>query len=156
MIFFWVPEDDELSSSTVSILEHGGFTIGYLDGSGVMGDYIRDDFAIGGVTVKGMTLAVATQVKDIGTGVMGIGFESDESIAAQGGQPYRNLVSHMVGQGLIKSRSYSLWLNDISTFPSRTCETKQEQRLHRNHLLSFFPPQKTRKRRKERKHKHKY
>ncbi|KAJ5475465.1 hypothetical protein N7539_007752 [Penicillium diatomitis] len=105
---------DEMSSSTSTVLDRNGFTIGYVDGSGVEGDYVRDDFSIGGVRVQGMTLAVATRVKDIGTGVMGIGFESDESIAAYGSKPYKNLVDRMVEQGLIKSRSYSLWLNDIS------------------------------------------
>ncbi|KAF7714869.1 Aspartic-type endopeptidase [Penicillium ucsense] len=105
---------DEMSSSTSTVLDRSGFTIGYVDGSGVEGDYVRDDFSIGGVKVQGMTLAVATRVNSIGTGVMGIGFESDESIAAYGGKPYKNLVDRMVEQGLIKSRSYSLWLNDIN------------------------------------------
>lgn len=78
-----------------------------------MGDYISDTFVIGDITVKDMTLAVATEVQDASSGVMGIGFASGESIVSDGRQPYKNLVEMMVQQGLINSRTYSLWLNDV-------------------------------------------
>lgn len=70
--------------------------------------------------VKNMTIAVATEVKDATTGVMGIGFDSDESIVGNGGRPYKNLVDMMVEQGLINSRSYSLWLNDVGKLGHKT------------------------------------
>jgi hypothetical protein len=60
-----------------------------------------------------MTLAVATEVQDASSGVMGIGFASGESIVSDGGKPYKNLVEMMLSQGLINSRTYSLWLNDV-------------------------------------------
>jgi hypothetical protein len=78
-----------------------------------MGDYVSDTFAIGDITIKNMTLAVATDVQDASSGVMGIGFASGESIVSDGGTPYKNLVEMMVQQGLINSRTYSLWLNDV-------------------------------------------
>lgn len=86
----------------------------------MVGDYFSDNFAIGDVVVKGMTLAVATEVKDATTGVMGIGFDSNESIVGNGGTPYKNLVDMMFEQGLINSRTYSLWLNDVGKSDSRT------------------------------------
>ena len=67
-----------------------------------------------------MTIAVATEVKDATTGVMGIGLDSDESIVGNGGRPYKNLVDMMVEQGLINSRSYSLWLNDVGKLGYKT------------------------------------
>lgn len=78
-----------------------------------MGDYVSDTFAIGDIKIKDMTLAVATEVQDASTGVLGIGFASGESIVSDGGTPYKNLVEMMVQQGLINSRTYSLWLNDV-------------------------------------------
>ncbi|KAJ5377433.1 uncharacterized protein N7496_004842 [Penicillium cataractarum] len=104
---------DGSQSKTGRVIDRGGFSISYVDNSGVIGDYVADNFAIGDITVKGMTLAVATEVQDATTGVMGIGFDSGESIVGSGGKPYKNLVGMMVEQGLINSRTYSLWLNDV-------------------------------------------
>jgi hypothetical protein len=97
------------------VIDRGGFSISYVDNSGAIGDYISDEFAIGDITVKDMTFAVATEVQDATTGVMGIGFGSGESIVGSGCKPYKNLVDMMVEQGLIDSRTYSLWLNDVGT-----------------------------------------
>jgi Eukaryotic aspartyl protease len=47
-------------------------------------------------------------------GVMGVSFDADESIAAEAGQPYPNVISQMVSQGVINTRAYSLWLNKES------------------------------------------
>ena len=48
-------------------------------------------------------------------GVMGVGFKGNEAILQfPGTSPYPNLVDQMVSQGLIKSRTYSLYLDDIS------------------------------------------
>ena len=46
-------------------------------------------------------------------GVMGIGFVTNEAILQFGLAPYPNLVDQMVSQNLIKSRTYSLYLDDI-------------------------------------------
>jgi hypothetical protein len=80
-----------------------------------VGDYIADDFSIGGVTVKNLTMAVATQAAYVATGIMGIGFDTDESIAASG-IVYPNIIDDMVTEGLITARAYSLWLNDLGMY----------------------------------------
>jgi hypothetical protein len=48
-------------------------------------------------------------------GVMGVGYRLNEAILQfPGGQPYPNLVDQLVSQGFIQSRTYSLYLDDIS------------------------------------------
>jgi Eukaryotic aspartyl protease len=102
----------------VTVYDKGGFSIQYeTQGSGVKGDYIGDEFSIGGITVHNLTMAVATSAEYVPTGIMGIGFDSDESIASNGGAIYPNIVDEMVKQGLINSHSYSLWLNDLRELP---------------------------------------
>lgn len=45
---------------------------------------------------------------------MGIGFDLNEvQVQRLDKDPYRNLVDMMVDQKFIKSRAYSLWLNDL-------------------------------------------
>lgn len=48
---------------------------------------------------------------------MGIGFQNLEaSVLDIGGMgQYKGMLQHMVDQGLINTRSYSLWLDDLST-----------------------------------------
>jgi hypothetical protein len=82
----------------------------------VVGNYITDDFRVGGATVHNMTMAVATQAQVVPTGIMGIGFDLDESITAHNGTPYQNFVDLLATQNLINTRAYSLWLNDISAY----------------------------------------
>ena len=81
--------------------------------SGVTGNYFSDDFSIGGVTIENLTMAVATEAAYVATGVMGIGFDTDESSAFQG-DIYPNIIDDMVTQDLINARAYSLWLDDLS------------------------------------------
>jgi len=95
----------------------GQFHITYVTpNSGVTGDYIQDNFAIGGMTIQALTMAVATQAAHVPTGIMGIGFDVDESIASAGGTPYPNIIDVMVTQKIINSRAYSLWLDNLGTF----------------------------------------
>ena len=62
------------SSSAMLILEDG-FEIQYVTpGSEVVGDYIADDFGMGDVTVKNLTMAVATTAQQVFTGIMGQSF----------------------------------------------------------------------------------
>ena len=80
----------------------------------MVGDYFSDDFTLGGTTVKNLTLAVATRAKSVTTGIMGIGFNTDESIVVnRGADPYPNIVDEMVIQGLINTHAYSLYLDDL-------------------------------------------
>ncbi|KAI6373128.1 hypothetical protein MCOR25_003527 [Pyricularia grisea] len=98
---------NETKSSTYSLKERGGFQIKYLDGSAARGDYIKDDFTIGKVTIKGLQMGVAsTTVR--GSGILGVGFSSH--VAAK--QPYPNIMDELVAQKIIQAKAYSLWLND--------------------------------------------
>jgi len=101
----------------VEVLQ-GGFSIQYdTPNSGVTGDYVQDNFGIGGMTIKNLTMAVATQAAYVNTGIMGIGFDTDESVARQSGEStvYPNLVDELVNQNLITTHSYSLWLDDLDS-----------------------------------------
>ncbi|KAB8220187.1 aspartic peptidase domain-containing protein [Aspergillus novoparasiticus] len=97
-------------SSTATVTSEGGFEISYVtQGSGVKGNWVKDDFSVGNITITGLSLGVATQAAGVPTGIMGIGFSADESNSTL----YPNFVDQMVAQGLTKSRSYSLWLDDL-------------------------------------------
>ncbi|MCJ1282972.1 hypothetical protein MMC26_002299 [Xylographa opegraphella] len=89
----------------------GQFQISYVDNSGVTGDYMNDTFAIGKTAIKQQTMGLATQASRA-LGIMGIGFDSGESIASSG-QEYPNVIAQMKLQGYIKTMAYSLWLNDL-------------------------------------------
>ena len=100
-------------------VDKGGFTIQYdTPNSGVQGDYIQDKFGIGGMTIMNLTMAVATAADYVNTGIMGIGFDTDESIARSSDEStvYPNLVDELFDQNLITSHSYSLWLDDLGMF----------------------------------------
>ena len=58
-------------------------------------------------------MAVATQAAYVSTGIMGIGFDTDESVSTTDGIVYANIVDEMFNQDLIKTRAYSLWLDDL-------------------------------------------
>lgn len=75
---------------------------------------MTDTFAFGGKSVTNMTMGYATSISQgITNGIMGIGFGSDESIVSEGGQQYPNIMDVLLQQGLIQSRSYSLFLEDL-------------------------------------------
>ncbi|KAK6543702.1 hypothetical protein TWF694_000437 [Orbilia ellipsospora] len=102
-------------SSTYKLLYSGEFNISYVTpGSGVHGDYITDNVEVGGKKVVGLTMGLATEAKEVPTGIMGIGYEENEAIFSQtkGRSQYPNIVSMMVNQSLINTRAYSLFLDD--------------------------------------------
>jgi hypothetical protein len=114
-------EFDETASTSLTLLSEGTFKIQYFtQGSGVEGDYIADTFSIGQETVKNLTMGVASLAVSVNTGIMGIGFNTNEagyaSEVAQGitgATPYPNLLDVMKSQGLVGTRSYSLYLDDL-------------------------------------------
>lgn len=70
---------------------------------------------IGGATVKNLEMGLALSTT-IGTGIMGIGYNSSEAnIGSGNGTTYANLPFAMVDQGIIKTEAYSLWLNDLNS-----------------------------------------
>lgn len=104
---------ENTKSSSFSVVEQDGFNISYVDGTGAAGDYFTDVFSIGGATVKGLEMGLATS-GEIGQGIMGIGYNTSEAnIQTGNGTIYPNLPNQMVDEGLINSLAYSLWLNDL-------------------------------------------
>ncbi|KAK9249012.1 aspartic peptidase domain-containing protein [Lipomyces tetrasporus] len=103
------PEDSESY-----VYQSSNFLIRYGDRTYARGDYAYESVTLGGATVTNMTIAVATD-GNATEGVFGIGYPSNEAIISQYGPEYQypNLPDLLVEQGLIQSRVYSLWLNDL-------------------------------------------
>jgi hypothetical protein len=100
------------SSSTYSYIG-SYFNISYVDGSGATGDYVSDTVSVGGATLDRLQFGVGYSSTSA-QGILGIGYEINEVQVGRAQKPaYRNLPSRMVADGLIRSASYSLWLNDL-------------------------------------------
>lgn len=77
------------------------------------GNYITDDFTIGGATIKNLQMGLANTTTS-GFGIIGIGFDENEgSLTSITSVPYPNLIDQMVSQGLINTKAYSLYLDDL-------------------------------------------
>lgn len=61
-----------------------------------------------------MEFGLATKT-NASVAVMGVGYRNNEAILSEGKPPYPNLVDQMVSQGIIESRTYSLYLNDTDS-----------------------------------------
>lgn len=93
------------------------FRAQYGDGSAVVGDYINETLAIGNTVITDITMGLA-QDAHRPLGIMGIGYDENESIAAQDPDlVYPNVVSQLEAQGEISTSAYSLWLNDLCMLP---------------------------------------
>ena len=108
---------DETKSSTYTLVQSSTFSISYVDGSRIRGDYVADTFDMGSVSIPQMIMGLAKTAQEpenIQTfqGIMGIGLEANEAINAQSGTTYDNLVTRLKNSGAINTRAYSLWLND--------------------------------------------
>jgi len=104
------------SSTFSQIQSYGAFQISYVDGSAIQGVYISDVLNIGGTQLTNATMALATRA-DRDLGIMGVGFQADESAAADSGSSsftYPNVVNVLKNEGHIPSLSYSLWLDDLN------------------------------------------
>lgn len=95
-------------------MDRKSFDISYVDGSRATGHYFTDSFEIGGVVMENLTMGLGAHT-DIGFGVVGIGFASNEAIVQTKGvnEIYNNLPLAMVEQGLVNASAYSLWLNNL-------------------------------------------
>ncbi|KAH8700925.1 aspartic peptidase domain-containing protein [Talaromyces proteolyticus] len=110
----FMPPDDPTKSSTSKVINKGGFSIQYgTANSDVQGDYVLDTITVGGATVKNTTMAVAYKVAEVPAGILGIGFDTNEAIVAEGGHKYQSFVDNLVTDGVISTKAYSLWLNDL-------------------------------------------
>lgn len=101
------------ASSTGKDIGRGEFQIQYVDGSLIQGDYISDVLNIGSTKLTNMTMAAATTASR-GIGIMGIGYQSGESIAELTGQTYPDVINVLMNEGKISSLAYSLWLDDVN------------------------------------------
>jgi hypothetical protein len=92
----------------------GDFQISYVDGEYAQGDYGRDVFQLeDGVQVSGLQFGIGLESTS-SEGILGIGFPQNQvQVQRLGKSPYPGLTDLMVEQKIIKSRAYSLWLNDL-------------------------------------------
>ncbi|GAP82367.2 putative acid protease [Rosellinia necatrix] len=95
-------------SSTYELVDRGAFSIQYLDTSGAEGDYIKDTLHIANTSIKALQVGLAEN-STINSGLLGIGFNAN--VAAD--EPYDNIIDLFVDQGLIDTRAYSLYLDDL-------------------------------------------
>ncbi|RPA83875.1 acid protease [Ascobolus immersus RN42] len=102
---------DPTDSKTYKKLNND-FAINYVDREYAKGEYGTDVFGIGGKSVKGLQFGLANDVNST-EGIMGLGFPENVAQVGKGKGPYDNLPVLMVKQGLINTRAYSLWLNDL-------------------------------------------
>ena len=112
------------SSQLVPDLE-GKFKASYADGTGAQrGDYVRDTISIGKWTLRDYTFGQATEADTV-PGLIGMGFDDleagnsltlddDGNIARPVlSRPYPAIITSLLDAGYIKTRSFSLWLDDF-------------------------------------------
>ncbi|KAF3935388.1 Candidapepsin [Dactylellina cionopaga] len=99
------------ASSTYDYLT-SDLVIAYGGGDGATGDYAKDVFSIGGKTLTGFEFGIMykTTVRE---GILGVGYTANE-FGSQLTPPreYPNLPVALVNAGYIKSRAFSIYLND--------------------------------------------
>ncbi|KAF3925924.1 Candidapepsin-1 [Dactylellina cionopaga] len=106
---------DPSASETFKLVGQDRFSIIYADGTSAEGDYAEDTFTVGGATVTGMQIGVAMRA-NLSYGIMGVGFEADQASVSPGGMgQYQGMLSDMVSEGLIRSKAFSLWLDDLAS-----------------------------------------
>lgn len=101
---------DPSDSSTYEYLNND-FSIEYVDGTEINGDWVTDTVTIGSAAVTNQQFAYtnAEASNGLNNGVFGIGFESDESTSSE----YTNVPQNLKNQGFISQNAYSLYLDDI-------------------------------------------
>ena len=105
------------SANSSSTYEYVGsyFNISYVDGSGASGDYVSDTVSIGQQKLKRLQFGIGYSSTS-SQGILGIGYEINEvQVGRAQKSPYKNLPSQMVADGLIQSKAFSLWLNDLGS-----------------------------------------
>lgn len=86
------------------------FNITYLDGRNIRGRYFQDTITINDATIKNQKMGLALESVR-GTGLMGLGFRSNEAAAIK----YPTVIENMVSQKIIAMPAFSLYLNDLQT-----------------------------------------
>jgi len=104
------------SANSSSTYEYVGswFNISYVDGSGASGDYASDTITIGGKKIERLQFGIGYESSN-NQGILGIGYPLNEvQVGRAGKKAYNNLPAQLVADGAIRSKAYSLWLNDLS------------------------------------------
>jgi len=71
-----------------------------------------------GAQIKDLQFGLAI-IQNSSLGLISIGYPENEGLVHQNKSAYPNLLDQMVSQGVVESRTYSLYLNDINN-PTRT------------------------------------
>ena len=116
----WGSFDLRKSKTFHQLDDLGRFDISYEDGSRYSGAYFSDDLVIGDRSLTDVTMALADEAANLvqdglatdNNGLMGIGFDTNEARVDQGDKAYLGVLSQLKKQGLIRTLSYSLWLDD--------------------------------------------
>jgi hypothetical protein len=108
---------DHTKSSSFKIVDPNGFDIQYGDGSSATGDYFTDVLTVGGASLKAQQMGIASNAT-LTPGLLGIGYdlnEASDNAASPESLPfvYSSIIDSMVTQGLISTKAYSLYLNDL-------------------------------------------
>ena len=98
------------SSSFDSLSGENPFSISYQDDSQISGIYFKDTVHLGTQSIGNLQMGLATRA-DRGVGIMGIGFQSGESVRYKSDE-YPNIINRLQSSGIITTLAYSLWLNN--------------------------------------------
>lgn len=115
--------NSSLSSSFEPVKKDGHFHISYMDKSSYDGKLFVDTLQIGETTVEHVTMGIVNNAQNSlpgGAGVWGVSFPIAEANTEQYDQDpddprYQSILQKMKKNGVIKSASYSLWLNSIDS-----------------------------------------
>lgn len=103
---------DPNNSSSFQLLSNGTFRIAYATGQAT-GDYISDTFDIGPASISSLTLGLADNAAGPLTfGIMGMGYESSESLGGTVSVPFPGVLTSLKQAGLIDRRAFSVYLDD--------------------------------------------
>jgi len=103
---------DPSASSSYHVTIPDGFMTAFGDGSSASGDFATDVIQIGDVAISNVQFGLASNVNSTtgyAVGLMGLGYSLNEASDVQ----YANMPEVLRDAGVINSRLYSIFLNDI-------------------------------------------
>jgi len=94
------------------------FNLTYIGGWNAVGEYFIDNVQIGGVTIDKVQMGLvnnATAGRGVNNAVLGLGWPNQEAICTSDAcATYPTFLDDLVTQGIIDSRTFSIWLNDTN------------------------------------------
>lgn len=104
---------DPNSSASVVYIQMSQFKAFYSDNTGAKGDYMKDNIGFGNQVLADFQFGLATTTF-IRHGTLGLGYvEKEHQVVHNQGPGYPNFPQALYDQKLIKTRAYSLWLNNM-------------------------------------------